>query len=221
MTRNLIIMGAGGAAADALWVIERLNALLGTKPWNVLGWVDEDPRRKGELVEGRPILGTPDHVCQEFGGHDIQFHCAVGHNFHRRRLARLFEAAGFEPATLIDPSAIIAGNAQIGPGAYIGPFVAIAARARLGRHAMVNLSASVGHDTHNADFVQICPGARISGHARLGEGAFVGSNGVVAPRVTIAEWATVGAGSLAVRDVPPNVTAFGVPAKNLALPVPT
>ncbi len=218
MTRKLIIVGAGGAAAEALWVTQRLNALPDGPRWNVLGWVDEDPKRKGEIVDGLPIIGTPDHVGQEFGGNDILFHCAIGHNFHRRRLAAIFEGAGFTAATLVDPSAVIAPNAHVGAGSYVGPLAVLAPRARIGRHAMVNLGASVGHDCDCADFVQVCPGARLSGRSRLGEGAFVGSNGVVAPRIGIAEWATVGASSLATRDVPPRVTALGVPAKVLALP---
>jgi serine acetyltransferase len=52
----------------------------------------------------------------------------------------------------------------------------------------------------------------------LGEGGFVGSNGVAAPGVAIADWATVGAASLVVHDVPAKATALGVPARILGRP---
>jgi sugar O-acyltransferase (sialic acid O-acetyltransferase NeuD family) len=220
MTQKLIIIGAGGAGIEALWVARRINDSATSARWQVLGWVDEDPSRKGELVEELPILGTPADVCEEFGGVGIRFHCAVGDNFHRRRLVGRFESAGFEAATLIDPGAVIAASAKIGTGSYIGPLAVIAPRAQIGRHVMVNLSVSVGHHSHVGDFSQICPGARISGRVHLDEGVFVGSNGVVAPKVSVAEWATVAAGSLAVRDVPARATALGVPARTLTVPVP-
>jgi sugar O-acyltransferase (sialic acid O-acetyltransferase NeuD family) len=216
MTRKLIIIGAGGAGCDALWVTQRIKAATPDTNWTVLGWVDEDPSRKGERVEELPILGTPADVCQEFSGADIFFHCAIGHNFHRQRVVGVFERAGFEAATLIDPSAVVAASAKIAPGTYVGPLVTIASRAHLGRHVLVNYNASVGHHAQCGDFSQICPGARISGHSRLGEGTFIGSNGVVAPKVSVAEWARVGANSFARHDVASQVTAVGVPARPIA-----
>jgi len=218
MNQKLIIVGAGGAGCEALWVVQRSNIVSPTRGLSVMGWVDDDPGRKGELVEGLPILGPSEEVCQELGGHGLMFHCAVGANRHRQRLAELFERAGFEAVALIDPSAIVAETAQIGPGTYIGPLAVVAPHARIGRHVLVNVGASVGHHSSCGDFSQVCPGARISGHSRLAEGVFIGSNGVVAPGVSVAEWATVGAASLAVRAVPPRATALGVPAKILALP---
>jgi sugar O-acyltransferase (sialic acid O-acetyltransferase NeuD family) len=218
MPRKLIIIGAGGAGIEALWVVQRLAATPSAEAWTVLGWVDEDPARKGELVEELPILGPPGDVCREFGGQGIWFHGAVGDNFHRRRLTGIFEQAGFQPATLIDPSAAIAASAQIGAGCYIAAQASIAPRARIGRHVMVNLGASIGHHSQCGDFCQVCPGGRVSGRALLGEGAFVGSNGVVAPRVSVAEWATVAASSLAVQNVPARATAIGVPARSLVPP---
>jgi len=219
MTRNLIIIGAGGAGIEALWVVQRVNATLPVPKWNVMGWVDEDPKRKDELVEELPILGSPEHVCREFGGKHVMFHCAVGINFHRQRLAGIFEQAGFEPASLIDPSAIVAPTATIGTGAYIAPLAVVAPLARLGRHVMVNLHASIGHHSCCGDFSQMCPGSRVASRVNLGEGVFVGSNGVVAPRVTVAEWVTVAANSLAARDVPPRATVLGVPARTMPVPV--
>ena len=56
------------------------------------------------------------------------------------------------------------------------------------------------------------------GYSTVGEGVFVGSNGVLAPGVTINEWATVGAASFVLREVAAYVTAIGVPAKALATP---
>jgi acetyltransferase-like isoleucine patch superfamily enzyme len=48
---------------------------------------------------------------------------------------------------------------------------------------------------------------------RIGDGAWLASRVTVLPGVTIGDGAVVAAGSVVVRDVPPNVLVAGVPAK--------
>jgi sugar O-acyltransferase (sialic acid O-acetyltransferase NeuD family) len=142
----------------------------------------------------------------------------VGRNSLRRTWAALFEERGFAPATLIDPTAVVAASAAVGAGSYLAPHAFVGPGARIGRHVLVNVGASIGHHSAVEDFAQVCPGGRVSGHARLGAGAFIGSNGVVAPGVQVGAWAVVGAASLAARDVPERFSAIGVPARMVAVP---
>lgn len=215
---KIVIIGAGGAGVEALWVAQRMIAA-GRAPFGgIHGFADDNTKLAGTLIEGFSVVGTVEQIVGELSGGLLRFHCAIGCNRHRKATATLLEAQGWEPVSLTDTSAIVAESAQVGLGAYIGPLSIVAPHARVGRHVLVNVGASIGHHGHCSDFSQACPGARISGHARLGEGAFVGSNGVVAPGVSVAEWATVGAASLAVRDVPPRATALGVPARILPVP---
>ena len=217
---KILIIGAGGAGVEALWVAQRMMAA-GKAPFGgIHGFAADNTKLAGTVVEGFSVFGTVEQMLGEFSGGLLRFHCAIGCNRHRRAIAALLEAQGWEAVSLADTSAIVAESAQVGLGTYIGPLSIIAPCVKLGRHVLVNVGASIGHHSHCADFSQACPGARISGHARLGEGAFVGSNGVVAPGVSVEEWATVGAASLAVRDVPPKATVLGVPARVLPLPNP-
>jgi acetyltransferase-like isoleucine patch superfamily enzyme len=48
---------------------------------------------------------------------------------------------------------------------------------------------------------------------RIGAGCYIGAGATIIDRVTIGEWSTVGAGAVVVGDLPPFVTAVGVPAK--------
>ena len=214
---KILIIGAGGAGTDALCVAQRMLAA-GTATFaGFHGFADDNPVLAGTAIDGIPVLGTVAHVLRAFDGGDRLFHCAVGANQPRQKLALLLEAQGWQPVSLIDPSAIVAASARIGAGTYVGPLSFVAPQARVGRHVLVNVSASLGHHSQCGDFTQVCPGGRISGYARLGEGVLVGSNGVVAPGVAIGEWATVGAASLAVRDVAARTLAMGVPARLLPL----
>jgi sugar O-acyltransferase (sialic acid O-acetyltransferase NeuD family) len=217
---KILIIGAGGAGTDALCVAQRMLAA-GTATFaGVHGFADDNPALAGTAFDGIPVLGTVAQVVAAFGGGDRLFHCAVGGNQPRQKLALLLEAQGWQAVSLIDPSAIVAASARIGAGTFVGALSFVAPQACVGRHVIVNINASIGHHSQCGDFVQICPGARISGYASLGEGVLVGSNGVVAPGVTVGEWATVGAASLAVRDVAARTLAVGVPARRLPLAAP-
>lgn len=211
---ELIILGAGGAAAEAALVATRMR----DPGWRLLGFAD-DKIQSGTIVVGYPVLGSINSVLgARTGSPKCMFHIGIGSNDSRGMLALLGEQLGLVFATLVDPSAVIADSAILGDGSYVGPHAFIGPYARLGRHVLVNVHASVGHHAEIGDFSQLCPGARVSGKCRAGSHSFVGSNGVVAPGVVLGERAIVGASSLAVRDVPDNVTAVGVPAKVLAAP---
>lgn len=183
-----------------------------------MGWVDDNPTKKGQMVEGMPILGPSEQVCREFRGQNILIHCAIGSNRPRQRLAELFERAGFEAVTLIDPTAIIAETAQVGVGSYIGPLSIVAPHARVGRHVLINTHVGVGHHAIIGDYVQLCPGVRVNGGCKVDKGAFLGSNATVQPGLSIGEGAVIGANSFVIRSVKPRFSMMGVPARIVSRP---
>jgi acetyltransferase-like isoleucine patch superfamily enzyme len=67
----------------------------------------------------------------------------------------------------------------------------------------------IGHAT------TIGPNSTLAGRSRTGRFVFLGAAATVLPDVTIGENAILGAGSVAIYDVPEGVTAAGVPAKPL------
>ena len=71
----------------------------------------------------------------------------------------------------------------------------------------------MGHHNVIEDFTFIGPNACTDGEVWVKEGAFIGLGASVKPGVTIGKFATVGAGSVVIEDVPDYATVFGVPAK--------
>jgi serine acetyltransferase len=73
--------------------------------------------------------------------------------------------------------------------------------ARLGAGVIVNHHVCVGHDVAVDNFAQLCPGVNVSGGCEIGEGALLGTNAGTIPLKRVGAWATVGAGTTALRDV--------------------
>lgn len=217
-TQRLIIVGAGGAGSEAKWVALRMGGpALGVR-WEIVGVVDDNPSLAGSEFEGLPLLGTVAQVLKRTDLGDCQFHCAIGRNLQRERVAELFGQRAWRAATLIDPSAIVAESAAVGEGCYIGPYSVIAPHARVGRHVLVNSHVGVGHHAVIGDFAQLCPGVRVNGGCRVDRGAFLGSNASVHPGLSIGEGASIGANSFVIRSVKPRFSMLGVPARIVSRP---
>ena len=213
--RPLVIIGAGGLGLEALWVASRMSIEPNFPGWNVLGFVDDSATIQGGWVEGLPVMGSVPDFFERYKGQELYFHCALGSNHQRKKLAEQFEENGFKPAALIDPLSAISPRAVIGPGTFIAPRNYIGPEARLGRHVLVNVAASIGHHCVMEDYSQLCPGARLSGHCFVDKLAFLGSNAVIQPGKRVGEGATVGACSFVVRDVKPYTLVVGVPARTM------
>lgn len=215
--QDLIIVGAGGFAAEVLWVAEAMNqsAIAAGRPprWNILGCCVYDPSLYPSEVLSYRVLGTPRDVAQNHEGQVLRYICGIGDNRIREKEVGLVESFGWRPIALIHPSCQVAQNAIIGPGTYLAAGSVINPDVRIGSHVLINVHVSVGHNSIMGDFSQACPGARITGRCEVGRSAFLGTNASLLPGVALGEGAVLGANSVAISNVPPNVTAFGIPAK--------
>lgn len=208
--RKLVVVGAGGFGQEVVWAARNLNAAHPT--FDILGYCDDDLAKKGQVIYGGPVLGTPEEASVNLAEPPC-FVCAIGSNITRLVVVRRLLAMGWMPVSIIDPSVIVAEHVVVGEGTYVGAASVLSPYARLGNHVLVNHGASIGHDSILGDFAQVAPGGRVSGSSRLAEGAFLASNAVVAPGRSIGRYATLGACSFAITDIPDGATAVGVPAR--------
>lgn len=216
-TRNLLIIGAGGFGAVAASLADDINAIAiengRVTPWEVVGYADSDPAKRGTQHAGRAVHGTIDEIGRATRKGELWFFCAIGDNSARARIAALAESFGWQPATLVHPSAVLAATVEVGAGTYIGPLTVVAANSKIGTHVIIDMHVSIGHDAVLKDFCAVFPGARISGFCRVEEYALVGSNATLLPSTCVGERAIVGAASLAHGLVEPDTTIFGVPGR--------
>jgi len=208
--RRLVIVGAGGFGPEVAWAARMFNRVHPT--YELVGFCDDDPAKKGLRFDGLEVLGAPEEVGAALEPRPW-FLCAVGSNASRAAMVKRLLALGWTPVTVIDPTVYVAEGVVVGDGSYVGAGTILSPHAQIAEHVIINHHCSIGHDSLIASFAQVSPGGRVSGHCVLDEGALLGSNAVVAPGKRIGRFATLGACSFALTDIPDGATAVGIPAR--------
>lgn len=136
---------------------------------------------------------------------------------NRRTALAAATALGFrQPASLIDRTAIVAGDCEVEAGAYVNAGCIVGAGSALARFAFCNRGANIGHHCRIGPFASVGPGAVLAGSVTLGEGCQIGAGAVILPKVAVGAAALVAPGAVVSRDVPDGGFAAGNPARILA-----
>lgn len=141
---------------------------------------------------------------------DTKLVVAIGNNTTRRDVAN---AVKNRFGIVKHPAAIVSPSATIDEGTVVMAGTVIQAETTIGKHAIVNTSASIDHDCNVGDYVHIAPGAILCGEVEVGEGTLIGAGATVLPGISIGRWAVVGAGSVVTANVPDFAVVVGVPSK--------
>lgn len=214
MTRQIVVVGAGGLGREVLDVIEAMHAA--GEEVAVAGVADDRPSEVNlELLNrrGYTYLGTVGEVAS--GERYDGFVIGIGSPSAKRAICDQFEAAGWTAATVIHPDASVGSDTSIEVGVIICAGARVTTRVLLERHSLLNLNVTVGHDTRVGAFAVINPGAHISGDVALGDGVLIGTGAVVLQGLTVGDGVTVGANACVTKDVDRQRTVVGVPARPL------
>jgi bifunctional UDP-N-acetylglucosamine pyrophosphorylase/glucosamine-1-phosphate N-acetyltransferase len=128
------------------------------------------------------------------------------------------EEAVMEEGSEIGPFGHLRRGAHLGPGVHMGNFGEVknsylGPRAKMGHMSYLG-DATVGADANIGAGTITCNYDGQQKHRTvIGEGAFIGSDTMLVAPVTVGARARTGAGSVVTRDVPPDSTAYGVPAR--------
>jgi sugar O-acyltransferase, sialic acid O-acetyltransferase neuD family len=140
---------------------------------------------------------------------------SIGVNRIRKMIVERLKAnnSAIKFATAIHPSAVISPSAKLGEGTVVMAGAVINADAVIGNHCIINTGATVDHDCMIEDYCHIAPGVHISGGTHIGESTWIGVGSCVIQCLNIGKDCMIGAGSVVVKDIPDNVTAYGNPCR--------
>lgn len=200
----MILLGAGGHGRDVLDAAQEQGRI-------VIGFLDEDPKTHGAMVNEVPVLGGLEWLWLHT---EVRVVAAVGSPLVKRKFTEFLHKHHVQIASpIVHPRAYVSCHAVIGNGTVILAGSAIQPQVTVGHHVYISTVCTLGHDVTVADFASVHPGVQIGGGVTVESGSFIGSGVTILPGVTIGAWATVGAGAVVIHDLPSYCTAVGVPAR--------
>jgi maltose O-acetyltransferase len=130
-------------------------------------------------------------------------------------LSRLFERFGddavVKPPFLCD----YGSNISVGARSFVnyGSVWLDCNRISIGQDVQMGPGVHIYTCTHPLDAATRNSGLELALPVTIGDGVWLGGGAIVCPGVSIGENTVVGAGSVVVRDLPPNVLAVGNPCR--------
>lgn len=207
----VIVLGTGKHSEVVIEVIRAAAC------YQILGVVSSDPNAPEELF-GCKHLGSFEvlqtlnkqseiQVVNGLGGWtDLQF---------RVDWYNKIKAWGYQFATIIHPSAVIAEGVSIGEGTMIGSNVTVMTGAKIEKNVIVSSASLVSHHTIIEDHVLISGGVNIGAEVKINKQAIIAFSAVVNSRLEIGEKALVATGAVAVKNVVAETTVMGIPAREV------
>jgi UDP-perosamine 4-acetyltransferase len=186
----VVILGAGGHARVVIDVL----LLRGVR---VACLADRNAALAGSAVRGVRVVAEDGFTAQH-GPKAVRLANGVASTqttAARRDLYLRYKQQGYAFATLVHPSAVVAGDVVLGDGVQVMAGAVVQPGVALGENALVNTRASVDHDCRIAEHAHIAPGAVLCGAVRVGAGAHVGAGALVIQNVSIGAGALIAAGS--------------------------
>lgn len=209
-TNKIVIVGAGGLGREVLATVRARNLV--DEKWDVLGFLDSEPELVGRSIGGVPVLGGDDW-CREHDDKSIRLICAIGNSRNRKRVVEKLSGMGCQFVTVIHPDVVIPATVRIGMGSLIMAGTRFTTDAEVGSHSVVYVNCSITHDVRIGDYCVIAPGCNLAGACTIETGVELGITVSVLPGKRVGAWSVIGAGSVITKDIPPNVTAMGIPCR--------
>lgn len=209
MAEKLIIVGAGSAGREIACFLDALNEK--TPTWEILGFIDDNPNALDGKRCRYKILGSiADHMPQA----DVNYAMGMALVEDKQRVAEILLPRGAKFATICGLGTYLPPDVHLGQGVVFYSHIIVSSNITIGNFATI-LTSSVGHDVTIGPYATVGPFCCIGGGVEIGKSAYLGANVSIAPGKKVGEDAIVGMGSVVIRNVAPNTTVFGNPAKRI------
>ncbi len=206
--KSLIILGTGVHAGEMAHIVERINRQ--ELAWKLLGHIAPKVTEQ-KAFAGYPVLGCADKIEEILAAYPDAM--LVSDNEFPKSVSVPMERL----ATLIDPDSFVHPSARIGKGCVFYPGAFMGLNAVIGDRVFALSGATINHDDVIEDDVVFASRVTLAGFVHVEQAVYLGQNCSIRQFLRIGTNATVGMGSVVVKDVKPNTVMAGNPAKVLKM----
>ncbi|WP_151998745.1 MULTISPECIES: acetyltransferase [unclassified Imperialibacter] len=202
---RIIVIGAGGHAAEIDEYIQYANQALTSTEWEIVGFLDDNPDSYARYSFSAPFLGAiSNHKTLD----EASYIMGIANLTYRRPIIEKFVAVGARFATVIHPGTYVSKSALIGQGVVVAPNVNIGPNVKIGDFTLLNARCSIGHDSELGRYNFICPNVSLSGFTKVGNENLFGINSATIPGITIGDRNKIAAGMVVDKDVDDDTVVF-------------
>ncbi|GAP37527.1 acetyltransferase [Piscinibacter sakaiensis] len=207
------LYGAGGFAREVMPIARQQ---LESSGWTLV-FVETQP--VADAANGLPILSEDAFFAT--AARERGFAVAIADSAARQSIAERCEARGARPMTLLAANATVYDANRIGDGSILCAHTTVTSNVVIGRHVHANLYSYIAHDCVVEDWVTLAPRVSCNGNVHLQAHCYIGTGALLRPGeprgrpLSIGRGAVVGMGAVVTRDVAPDTTVVGNPARPL------
>jgi len=191
------------------------NIIKRSKKFEIIGFIDNDKRKKSKRVNKLPILGN-DTKLIKYSNKKINLVITIGDINKRIFLFKKFKRLGFIFPKIVDTSCNIEKNVRIGKGTIIANSSVVLNNVKIGKFCIIGSGVKILHHVKISDNVIIGGGTTVGSNVSLGKNIFVGVGSVFASKkLTVGDSCYVCSGSVILKSIQKNQKVIGNPAVSI------
>jgi len=208
--KNLIIIGARGFGREYYYELLKHEGY--GKDFIIKGFLDDKKDALDGFANYPPILNSVEDY--EIQPNDM-FLCALGDPYYRKKYIEIIKHKGGHFFSSINSKSDISPGAEIGEGVMIAQFCCISPNTKIGDFSVIHPFCIIGHDAVIGNYCALEAYSFMGGYTQIGDNVILHTRATILPHIKVGDNAKVGAGSVVIRNVEPNITVFGIPAKKV------
>ncbi|MBJ7427862.1 MAG: acetyltransferase [Bacteroidia bacterium] len=204
--KDIIIIGAGGHAAELNDYIRLHNNLKPLEAIKIIGFIDDDATIYAHYDYEAPYLGL---IKEHQINTDVFYLMGIANLKYRKEITENFILKGAKFTGFIHPTVVISPSAIIDESVVISHSTSVGPKVKIGKHNLINSRCTIGHDTLIGEYNFISPMVALSGNTKIGNENLIGTGSITIPAINIGNNNKIGAGTVVIFDIPNEMTVVG------------